>query len=48
MTMNKICLPKIDADLKKCDAPNLEVLNNIKLKTFNDIDIKPFEIIDQD
>lgn len=48
MTMNKICLAKIDVDLKEFDAPNLEVLDNIDLKQFDDINLKPFEIIDLD
>lgn len=48
MTMNKICLAKIDVDLKEFDVPNLEVLDNIDLKPFDDINLKPFEIIDQD
>lgn len=48
MTMNKICLAKIDVNLKEYDTPNREVLDNIDIKQFDDINLKPFEIIDQD
>lgn len=48
MTMNKICLPNIDIEVKKFNVEKLEVFNNINIKKFDDITIKPFEIIDQD